>query len=83
MLYALAIGFFQQTILPFSRPVVALGIGLLLTAFVYVLVPILVNAFVPQSFVILCILMCINGYFQSYAWPNLLMLVNSQYDNKK
>lgn len=83
MLYALALGFFQQTILPFAKPVFALGIGLLLTALFFILIPILLNAFVGQSFVILCILMCLDGYFQSFAWPNLLMLINSQYDNKK
>jgi sugar phosphate permease len=83
MLYALALGFFQQTIFPFARPVLALSLGMLLIALFFVLIPVLVNAFLAQSFAILCVLMSIDGYFQSYAWPNLLMLVNSQFDNKK
>lgn len=83
MLYALALGFFQQTIFPFSRPVLALSIGLLLTALFFILIPILLTIFEDQSYAILCVLMCLDGYFQSYAWPNLLMLVNSQFDNKK
>lgn len=83
MLYALALGFFQQAVFPFSRPVLALSIGLLLTALFFILIPILLTAFEDQSYAILCVLMCLDGYFQSYAWPNLLMLVNSQFDNKK
>jgi sugar phosphate permease len=27
--------------------------------------------------------MSLDGYFQSYVWPNLLMVVNSYFDNKK
>ena len=83
MLYAVAIGFFQQVIYPFTRTVLPLGIGLIFTSFFFLLVPITLTAFVSRSFNILCVLMSIDGYFQSYAWPNLLMLINSQYDNKK
>lgn len=83
MLYTLALGFLQQVLFPFKNPVHSLAIGMFLTAFFYVLIPTLLGAFVAQSFVILCVLMCIDGYFQSYAWPNLLMLINTQYDNKK
>lgn len=83
MLYALALGYLQQAIFPFAKPVFALGMGLLLTAVFYVLIPVALGAFTEQSFVLLCILMSIDGYWQSYSWPNLLMLVNSQYDNKK
>jgi sugar phosphate permease len=83
MLYALAIGFFQQAIFPFTRTVLPLGMGLIFTAFFFLLVPITLSAFSSGSFAILCVLMGIDGYFQSYVWPNLLMLINSQYDNKK
>jgi sugar phosphate permease len=83
MIYALAVGYFQQTVLPFSRPVLALSWGLMLTAFFYILIPIFLTSSFLQSFAILCVLMSIDGYFQSYTWPNLLMLVNSQFDNKK
>ena len=27
--------------------------------------------------------MCINGYLQSFTWPNQLMLVNSKFDSQK
>lgn len=77
MLYAIAIGFFQQSIFPFSRVVFTLGIGLLLTAFFFILIPVTLTNIASGSFVVLCVLMCIDGYFQSYAWPNLLMLINS------
>jgi sugar phosphate permease len=83
MIYALALGFFQQAVLPFGKPVQALGLGLLLTSFFYLLIPICLSAYEAQSFALLCVLMSIDGYFQSFAWPNLLMLVNSQFDNKK
>lgn len=83
MIYALALGFFQQAVLPFGKPVQALGLGLLLTALFYLLIPICLSAYEAQSFALLCVLMTIDGYFQSFAWPNLLMLVNSQFDNKK
>lgn len=82
MLYALALGFFQQTLVPFSRPVLALTFGLMLTAVFYVLIPVCLTSSVGKSFALLCILMSFDGYFQSYVWPNVLMLVNSQFDNK-
>jgi len=83
MIYALAIGYFQQAVVPFSRPVLALVCGLMLTALFYILIPICLISSSAQSFAILCVLMSIDGYFQSYTWPNLLMLVNSQFDNKE
>jgi sugar phosphate permease len=83
MLYALALGFLQQAIFPFPKPVFALAIGLLLTAIFFALVPVALTSCVSGCFAILCVLMCIDGYFQSFAWPNLLMLINSQFDNKK
>jgi sugar phosphate permease len=83
MLYALAIGYFQQAVYPFTRPVFALGMGLIFTAIFFMLIAVALTVFVSHTFAILCILMSIDGYFQSYAWPNLLMLINSQYDNKK
>lgn len=27
--------------------------------------------------------MCVNGYLQSYTWPNLLMIIHSYFDPKK
>jgi sugar phosphate permease len=83
MLYALAIGFFQQAINPYSRPVLTMTVGLFLTAFFFLLIPLLISAFSLQAFSILCVLMSLDGYFQSYVWPNLLMVVNSYFDNKK
>ena len=83
MLYALALGFLQQAIFPFPKPVFALAIGLLLTAIFFILIPVALSVCVSGCFAILCVLMSIDGYFQSFAWPNLLMLINSQFDNKK
>ena len=31
----------------------------------------------------LIILMAINGFIQSYTWPNLLMIINEKWDKKK
>lgn len=45
MLYALALGYLQQAILPFMKPVLALSIGLFLTAIFFILIPILLNSF--------------------------------------
>jgi sugar phosphate permease len=81
MLYALSIGFLQQVFFPFPRPVLALTIGLFLTATLYACIPIALLSI--NLFLVLAILITLNGYFQSYAWPNLLMIVNSQYDSKK
>lgn len=83
MIYALALGFFQQAVLPFSKPVQALCIGLFFSGLIYSFIPLTVSTIRWKSFGAVAFLMCIDGYFQSFAWPNLLMLVNSQYDNKK
>lgn len=83
MLYALAIGFFQQTVMTFVRPIRMLGIGLLLSGLVYALLPISIVQMQMHYFAFLVVLMSVDGYFQSYVWPNLLMLINSSYDNKK
>jgi hypothetical protein len=82
MLYALAIGFFQQAIYPFQKPVQRLWMGVMACGIIYGFLPFTIVQLGINSFALVIIIMAVDGYLQSYAWPNLLMLVNSQYDNK-
>jgi sugar phosphate permease len=83
MLYALGVGYLQLSLLPFNRPVLGLTIGLLLAALFYILIPFFVTYIPSQSFVLLCVLMSFDGYFQSWVWPHILMLINTEFDNKE
>ena len=76
MLFALALGYLQQSVFPLAYPVRALVICMILCAIFYAFIPITIIWFHFTSLAILCVLMSLSGYFQSYAWPNILMLVN-------
>jgi len=76
MLFALALGYLQQSLFPLSYPVRALVICMIFCAIFYALIPITIIWMNLTSLALLCVLMSFSGYFQSYAWPNILMLVN-------
>lgn len=82
MIYALSVGYLQLSIAPLSRPVLGLAVGMFMSAFFYTLVPVFVSALQTQAYLSLCILMSLSGYFQSWTWPHILMLINSEFDNK-
>ena len=46
----------------------------------YALIPVCMNIGPLSSIYILSLLMCSNGFLQSYTWPNLLMIINSKFN---
>lgn len=80
MLGFLGLGHFLHAVKPIDKPVKSLWISLIICGINYALIPILMDIDFLSNLVVLCVLMSINGYLQSYTWPNLLMLVNSRFD---
>lgn len=78
MLLFIGIGNLVIAMYPLSKPIRALWIALLLCAIEYTFVPISMNLMSGTgAFVVLIILMGINGFLQSFTWPNLLPLVHT------
>lgn len=48
----------------------------------YGLIPFCIDSHL-NNIIALSILMAINGFIQSYTWPNLLMIVHEKWDQKK
>lgn len=80
MLGFLGLGHFLHAVKTIDKPVKILWISLIICGINYALIPILMDIDFLSNLVVLCVLMSINGYLQSYTWPNLLMLVNSRFD---
>lgn len=79
MLTFLGIGHFIHTVYPISKPVKSLWIAMILCGINYSLIPICMNIPQLKSIITLAIIMCFNGYLQSYTWPNLLMIIHSKF----
>ena len=83
ILLFLGIGHFVHAIFPIKNPVRSLWTGLLSCSVIMAVFAISFNMKELQNYWILAILMCFNGYMQSYTWPMLLMIVHSKFDPKK
>lgn len=83
MLLALGLGHFLHAVKPMKRPVRNLWIAMFVSAINFAIMPLLLYFQFFQNYFYLCIFQLINGFVQSYAWPTLLMLINSQYCSKK
>lgn len=83
LLLSLGIGHFSHVLYPLKHRVKGLWIATLLCALDYMLIPLAIETLHIRSFLLLFILMAINGYLQSYAWPNLLMIIDQKIDQKK
>lgn len=83
MLCFLGIGHYMHAIRPIKRPVRSLFIAMIACGLNYGLIPGWMNVNFLASIYALSVLMCINGFLQSYTWPNLLMIVNSRFKSDK
>ena len=83
MIAFLGLGHFLHAVYPVKKPVRTLWTGMLLCALNYSLIPVSMATSFLRNVYILSIVMCINGYLQSFTWPNQLMLVNSKFDSQK
>ncbi len=83
LLLFLGIGHFSHALYPLKHPVKGLWIATLLCALDYMLIPLLIETLHIRSFPLLFVLMAINGYLQSFTWPNLLMIVDQKINQKK
>ena len=75
MLLCLGIGHFYHTLSPIEKPVKTLSIAMVACAISYSVIPYAIDHYL-NNLPTLMILMGINGFIQSYTWPNLLMIVN-------
>ena len=55
---------------------------MIICAINYALIPLSIDSHL-NNLTYLTILMSINGFMQSYTWPNLLMIVHERWDQKK
>lgn len=77
MLLSLGAGFLYHALSPTSKPTRNLSIALLICAITYLCIPSIDN------FYLLAVIMSINGFAQSFTWPNLLVLVNSKWHKSR
>ena len=81
MLCFLGIGHFLHAIYPIKKPVESLWFfGMILCGINYGIIPFVMNVGALTNIYVLAIFMCINGFLQSYTWPNLLMIINSRFN---
>ena len=80
MMVSLGIGHFVDAIRPTKTPVNDLLVGLVSCGLLYIVLCFCFNIEFLCNIWILALIMCINGYLQAYTWPNLLMIVHSQFD---
>lgn len=83
MLAFLGIGHFIHTVHPIRKPVRTLWAAMILCGMNYLMIPVCMNIPGLKNFITLALFMCINGFLQSYTWPNLLMLIHSKFDPEK
>jgi sugar phosphate permease len=79
MLGFLGIGHFAHTLKPIKKPVKTLYIAMILCGINYALIPLCMSLSVTRNLAMISILMCLNGYLQSFTWPNLLMIIHEKY----
>lgn len=82
LLLCLGAGHFLHALYPVEKPVKTLWIGMFGCAISYALIPFCIDSHL-NNLTALSILMSINGFLQSYTWPNLLMIVKQKWDQKK
>lgn len=80
MLTFLGIGHFLHALYPIKKPVMSLWIALIICGINFAFIPVCMNIGSLSSIYTLSLLMCSNGYLQSYSWPNLLMIINSKFN---
>ncbi len=83
MLSFLGIGHFYHAISPIKKPVKSLWIAMLICGINYGLIPVCMNFDALSNIYILSVFMCVNGFLQSYTWPNLLMIIHSKFNPEK
>lgn len=80
MLSFLGIGHFIHAIYPISRPVKYLWMGTIACGINYAFIPFCMLFPSLTNIYMLSALMSVNGFLQSYTWPNLLMIIHSHFD---
>lgn len=80
MLGFLGLGHFFHTLKPIKKPVKSLFIAMILCGINYGLIPLCMFIKGLRNIFILSVLMCFNGYLQSFTWPNLLMIIHEKFD---
>lgn len=80
MLTFLGIGHFLHALYPIKKPVLSLWVAMIVCGINYALIPGCLNISALTSIYVLSVLMCSNGFLQSYTWPNLLMIINSKFN---
>jgi sugar phosphate permease len=79
MLGFLGIGHFLHTLRPIKKPVKSLFVAMMLCSLSYGLIPFCTYVHSLSNIYVVSLLMCFNGYLQSYTWPNLLMVIHSKF----
>lgn len=83
MLSFLGIGHFLHALQPIKQPVKSLWIAMIICGINYGLIPLCMQFSPLANIYILSVFMCINGFLQSYTWPNLLMIIHSRFNPDK
>lgn len=83
MLTFLGIGHFLHAIKPIKRPVSSLWVAMIICGINYGLIPGFTAIEALSNIYIIALIMCFNGFLQSFTWPNLLMIINSKYSSEK
>jgi sugar phosphate permease len=79
MLMCLGIGHFMHAIKPIKKPITSLWVAMMFCGIVYGIITSCMGLKPLANIYVLSVLMCINGYLQSFSWPNLLMLIHSKF----
>ena len=80
MLAALGLGHFLHTIKPINNKVRMLWIAVISCSIIYGCIPLATLFDFSRNIYVIGLLMSINGFLQSYTWPNLLVLVRNYFD---
>lgn len=83
MLFFLGVGHFMHSMKPLKYPIKSLWMAMIVCGINYALLPIMMDVEYLNNFVILCVLMSINGFMQSYTWPTLLMTISRYLKKEK
>jgi sugar phosphate permease len=83
LLSFLGIGHFLHALYPIKKPVMSLWIAMILCGINYEMIPLTLGIKPLANIYVLCICMSLNGFLQSYTWPNLLMIINSKFSSDK
>lgn len=83
MLLFLGIGHFVHAVSPIKRPVRSLWVAMIACSINYGLMPLILSFKPFCNIIYLSLFMVLNGFLQSYCWPTMLMIINSQYSSKE